>query len=269
MEVVRMSALRQSFPAGPRAVALGAVCLALFSGCQHLAIKRGDPSGRQVARSILKAIGGARAAKTLDYVSFRYSVEDQGREVLRRDHLWDRKTGRCRLDDRPENQPRVALFNRETREGISYLGSTDDPQANPDPHALAAAHAWHVRDTFWLMSAAVLLDLKADLEYVGEQEVEGRPYPTLKVSFGQDAGVQANDVYWYYADPSTGRPKYWAFVLRGRETAPRTFAWKQWQTVGKLSLPVRFEELGHPERAIVIDNLYAPGQVREEVFRKP
>ena len=267
--IIFIGRIKQPFSNRVRWIALLTVTLLMTTGCTYLPIRRGDPSGTQVARSILKAMGGARTINKINYLRFDFVVEDQGVEQLRRSHTWDRRTGRYRLEDKSNGQPRVTLFNVHTRQGRSWLGVSNNLRPDPDPQAVETAYAQFINDSYWLLAATKLRDPGTHLEFAGEQQIEDRAWPTLKLWFDEGVGLTPKDVYWFHIDPTTGRPYAWSFVLKGQQTPPRTFIWTHWQAVRKLMLPTRFEELGHRERAIVINPVYTPAEIRDELFEKP
>jgi hypothetical protein len=221
-------------------------------------------SAQSLADRVMKAMGGQRALKNTRYLRFDFVVRDSGREVLRRTHLWDRRTGRCRLEGRRNGRPYVALFNIRTRQGKAWEGYRPAP-ATDENKAVREACALFDHDAFWLLSGLKLRDSGSHLEMAGESVIGGKSLLNLKLGFDLDAAQGPGDSYWFHVDPAAWRPFAWTYALKGEGGRRAIYLWTQWESVGKLTLPVRFEEIGG-ERAIVIDRLYVPREVGDNVF---
>ena len=239
--------------------------LAMLSGCARL---EGRPSGpahaEKAGERMMKAMGGRRALDRIRFLSFEFVVREGGREVLHRSHVWDRATGRYRLEGMKGGVPYVALFNIKTRQGKVYEGNKPE-LAKDNQKAVEHAYAAFVSDTGWLLAALRLRDPGARLSLSGEQTIGGKPVVTLALASDPGVELAPGNPTWFYIENTTGLPYAWAFVLKGQNVPPMTFVWTNWQAVGKLKLPTRFTQQG-VNRVINIERLFAPVKIGDNIF---
>ena len=75
-----------------------------------------EPKAVEIARAMMQAMGGEAAWKQARYVRFDFVVKTRGQVRIERKYLWDRQTGRCRLEEKSANEnPGVVLFNIRDR----------------------------------------------------------------------------------------------------------------------------------------------------------
>jgi hypothetical protein len=228
----------------------------------------GSPEAIKMARRVEKALGGRRALKRHRYLHFEFVVEEQGREVLRRVHLWDRSTGRYRLTGVRRGTPYMVLLNLQSQLGQAYEGYGNEPLGDPRA-AFERATADHLHDAYWLLSASQLLDRGGHLAIGEPWMIKGQSYPTLAQRFDPGLAPTVHDRFWFHLDEPSGRPMAWSFALKGAAPSEATtYLWTQWQRVGQVWLPICFESIGG-ERVIRIENLHSLDEVRDEVFARP
>jgi hypothetical protein len=212
-----------------------------------------------LAEQAAAGMGGRKAFDELRCLSWKFDG--------RRAYVWDRVTGRCRVDAHAANNLLTVQFNVQTREGIVYRNRTPVPPSE-QAEWLERAYAWFINDSYWLLSAVKTLDPGTHRSYEGEQEFNGKMCPTFKLSFDEEVGLTPKDVYWFHIDPQTRRPAGWSFVLKGRDDPPTSYVWSEWQQVGQFILPVAFSQVGG-DRVLRIQNLHATGIVEDAVFELP
>lgn len=239
--------------------------LASLAACSHLGFRRaGAPEAEAAARRMISAMGGRRALEKIHYLHFEFVIRGEDRSITRRTHIWDRAKGRYRLEGKENGQPYVALFNVNTRQGQAFEGLKLQPAANPQV-LINAAYAHFVEDTAWLLAPFRAFDAGAYVDYSVQPSSNGHSYPTLALWFDRQARDAPPNVYWFYLDESSGRPYSWAYAPADQSAPPLTFLWTKWQFLGKLLLPVRFEQAGG-SRVVTIENLYTPANIPNEVF---
>lgn len=210
-------------------------------------------------------MGGERALRQTRYLRFDFIDQDGGQEVLHRSHTWDRKTGRYRLEGETAGEPYLVLFNVKTRQGKAFVGNKPEPAKNSQ-QLVNEAYTHFVGDSFWLLAGLRLREKGTHLEFVDEREISGKKVSTLSLTFDPEDGQNPTDRFWLYVDEATDLPYAWAIQSAGQSGTPVTFLWTNWQMTGKLKLPIRFEQAGGTQ-AILIDHLFAPATVTDNVFQ--
>jgi hypothetical protein len=81
-----------------------------------------DAKAEEIAHSVMNAMGGEKAWYGAHFVRFDFIVDLGDKVVANRSHLWDKMTGRYRMDDKTKDgKPRVVLFNINDRMGDAYV----------------------------------------------------------------------------------------------------------------------------------------------------
>jgi len=244
---------------------IAAAALLAAAGCATPGPSGADRTPEKLAAQVERAMGGRRALRKIHFLQFEIIVQAQGREALRRTHLWDLKTGNYRLEGKRQGVPYVALFNVRTRQGQAFEGLRPAPAQNP-AQLLGEAYAIYLHDTFWLLGALNLRQSGVQLEDAGMQTVAGRPAPALRVRFDPAADPTPGLIWTFLIDPVTHLPVAWSFIQTDQPgAAPSVYLWTEYRPLGKLTLPTRFEQQG-AARTVVIDQLYTPSNVTPNVF---
>ena len=83
---------------------------------------RRDAKAEELAHTVMNAMGGEKAWYGAHFVRFDFKVNAGGKTVEDRSHLWDKMTGRYRLDDKTKDgKPRVTFLNVNDRHGEVYV----------------------------------------------------------------------------------------------------------------------------------------------------
>jgi hypothetical protein len=235
------------------------------SGCTRLGGELSTSPGR-MARQVAAAMGGERAFRKMRYLRFDFVTLENGRVHDRRSHLWDKRTGRYRLETQGPDGFRVVLMNVKTRDGAAFLDARPVPQESQRA-AVEEALAWHDADTWWLAGGLLAVQGDKPRTYAGERQIEGKLYPTLEV--GTDfAPDLIGDVTWFHVDRGSHLPVAWSFAREANRDQPTVYFWTEWTPVAKLTLPTRFKS-ARANREVAIEKIYAPGTVDMELFDQP
>jgi hypothetical protein len=161
-----------------------------------------EPKAVQLARAMMQAMGGEAAWKQARYVRFDFILSLHGEPRIVRAHLWDKQTGRYRLEDKAANEsPAVMLFNIRDRTGAAFVnGKKLEGQAAAA--ALKGAYRTYRLDIDWLALPWNWLAPGVHLKYLGEQNLQGQPYDVVEVTVDEPAGSQAMRYKTYVSQKS-------------------------------------------------------------------
>ena len=225
------------------------VSLLAVTGCAP-AGETGPPLSKAetLAEAMAEAMGGRDAYANTHYLRFDWTVVRDGEEVRRMAHLWDCHTGRYRVEWRTREGAQVqVLFNindandrESSREGRAWKNGAEVTAAGELNPLLKSAYGRFINDSYWLLMPWKLRDPGVNLEHLGEKEVDGKKYEVLHVSFGE-VGLTPGDQYWAFVNPETKMMERWAYFLQSYDGEPsmeaaRPFAWKTWETFGRIKL---------------------------------
>ena len=180
------------------------------------------PEARQVAERVLAALGGAEAWDGVRLVRFAFAG--------RREHAWDRSTGRHRVDGRtPDGESYVVIEDLDSRQGRAWLDGREVAGERAAELIENAYGAW-VNDTYWLLMPFKLLDPGVHLAYAGREEIDGATHDVLTLTFGA-VGLTPGDRYWAWIDAESGLMTRWAYRLQSQaeDAEPTAWAWHGWR----------------------------------------
>ena len=253
-----MSTNRSVLPRPARwlAILLAASLIPVAAGAEER-----DPRAVELARGVLEAMGGEEAWAATRFLRFEF--------FGRRLHHWDRHSGRHRVEgeDRDGNAY-VVLHNVQTREGtvtVNGEGVTGEDAAK----WLENAYGMWVNDTYWLLMPYKMLDPGVNLAYDGEEEIDGKTYDKLKLTF-EGVGLTPGDTYWAYVDRESHLMERWAFFLESWEEdrEPAHFQWLDWDRYGRVLLsPRRLNPADGSER--LLGELAVFDDLPDSVFSSP
>ena len=126
--------------------------------CVHLqAAEPVDAKAQGIAQAMMKEMGGQDAWNQAHFVRYDFRVSAGGKTVADRSHLWDKRTGRYRLETVDKNGARqVVLFN------------TADAQSPAKPE-VKQAYATFINDMYWLAMPWKWMDAGVHLKYLGNK----------------------------------------------------------------------------------------------------
>jgi hypothetical protein len=150
-----------------------------------------DAQAVEIARGMMQAMGGESAWKQARYVRFDFRLTVRGQVKLARAHLWDKQTGRYRLEDRSApGQVVVMLFNISGQQGTTYVNGKklEGPAAAT---ALKGACRAYRTDIDWLALPWDWLAPGVHLKYVGEKSLQEQTFDLVEVTVDRPAGAPA------------------------------------------------------------------------------
>ena len=168
-----------------------------------------DAKSVEIAHAMIQAMGGEAAWNAAHFVRFDFQVAKDGHSLISRSHLWDKRTGRYRLNDQTKDgAPRVTLMNLATRQGDVFVNGKklEGPAAGT---ALTAAYATYINDSYWLMMPWKWLDPGVHLKYLGRQ----KGLDIVELTFDH-VGLTPGDRYRAYVSPQTHRMEHWEYQLQ-------------------------------------------------------
>jgi hypothetical protein len=218
----------------PRALALVAVLAVLVPVARPVGAAS-DPKAVAVADRVMEALGGAAAWNATRYLRFDFAVDRGGKTVMRRAHVWDKWTGRYRVEGKDKDgRELVVAMNLNTREGSATVGGTLLAGKKLEA-ALETGYAWWVNDAYWLLMPYKMRDPGVVLTLAGREKKGEEAWDKVLLTF-DSVGLTPKDRYWVFVNAKTSLVDRWEFVLKGAKTPPVPFDWKGWRTYGRIQL---------------------------------
>jgi hypothetical protein len=191
-----------------------------------------DDKANEIAQTMMRAMGGQDAWNKAHFVRYDFKVDAGGKTVVDRSHLWDKQTGRYRIDDNDkQGRDRVTLFNVGTKQGDVYVAGKKLEGA-PAAAALKDAYATFINDMYWLSMPWKWTDQGVHLKYLGQKPLNGKSFDVVQLTFGK-VGLTPGDSYQAYVSPSTNLMEHWEYKLQGGQTG--SWDW-QYATTGGVKL---------------------------------
>jgi hypothetical protein len=172
-----------------------------------------DPQAVAIANSMLTAMGGQDAWNRAHFVRYDFKVTIGGKLVVNRSHLWDKRTGRYRIEDQTkQGQRRVMLFNSATQQGSTFVdGSKLDGAAAGA--AMKTAYEEFINDLYWLSMPWKWLDPGVRLKYQGKKRRNGQEYDVVQLTFDH-VGITPGDRYQAWVSPQSHLMEHWEYKLQ-------------------------------------------------------
>jgi hypothetical protein len=222
----------------PRALAILACLAGLAAAARPLVAappSGSDPKAVAVADRVMEALGGQAAWNATRYLRFDFAVDRGGKTVMRRAHVWDKWTGRYRVEGKDQDgRELVVSMNLNTRQGSATVGGRILAGAKLT-QALDTAYAWWVNDAYWLLMPFKMRDPGVVLTFAGREKSGDDAWDKVRLTF-EGVGLTPKDRYWVFVNEKTGLVDRWEFVLKGAKTPPVRFDWKGWKTHGRIQL---------------------------------
>ncbi|MCB1054541.1 MAG: hypothetical protein KDD11_03410 [Acidobacteria bacterium] len=220
-----------------------------------------DLRAQSVAERTLEAMGGRDAWQATHVLRFTFAGA--------RTHVWDRLTGRHRLDGTTrEGQRYTVLDDLGQRTGRVWIDGEEIHGRTAEDWLDRAYGAW-VNDTYWLLMPYKLLDPGVHLAYGGRQTFDGRPCDVLELAFGS-VGLTPGDRYTVYVDADTGLVAGWAYVLESFDPGQEATAWTwgNWQRYGGILLASERKMVGG-DRELPLTEIAVYDRLPDSVFEDP
>ncbi len=172
-----------------------------------------DKKAGELAKAMMTAMGGADGWSRAHFVRYDFKVNAGGKTVVARSHLWDKYTGRYRIDGKnKEGQPTVVLFNSATKEGTAYVNGKklEGAAAAKD---VKDAYAAFINDMYWLAMPWKWMDQGVNLKYLGSRELHDKAYDVVQLTFGK-VGLTPGDRYEAWVSPDSHLMEHWNYTLQ-------------------------------------------------------
>ena len=219
------------------------------------------PSPESIADQVMKALGGKEAWDQTRFIRFTFAG--------RRTHNWDKWTGRHRLEGQTQDGKKyLVLDNINTHEGEAWLDGQKLEGAAAKEWLDRSYGAW-VNDTYWLLMPYKLRDPGVNLEYAGSEQIDGKTYDKLHLTFG-NVGLTPKDQYWAYINRDTHLMDRWAYVLQDQApgSEPTGWKWEGWQKYGKIMLAPTRSQVGG-DRKLELGDIAVLDTLPDTVFTAP
>lgn len=214
-----------------------------------------DAKAAEIGRSMVEAMGGQDAWNRARFLRFDFRVDAGGKTAADRAHLWDRHTGRYRL----ENAGSVVLFNTATQQGSAYQdGKKLDATATAA--AIKKAYGTFINDFYWLAMPWKWTDSGVHLKSLGKRPYKGQQYDVVELTFGK-VGLTPGDRYLAFVSPKSRLMEHWEYTLQSGNTG----SW-DWSYAKSGGVMLAREHTGADGRTIRHGNPQVLGSVDDAYF---
>jgi hypothetical protein len=187
--------------------------LAVLAMSSAAAIYAADTKTTEIAQAMMSAMGGVDNWNRAHFVRYDFKVTAGGKTAVDRAHLWDKMTGRYRIDGKTkEGKPTVALFNASTKQGAAYVdGKKLEGEAGAK--AMKDAYGTFINDMYWLSMPWKWMDMGVHLKYLGQKPRGKDQYDVVELTFGK-VGLTPGDRYEAYVSPKSHLMEHWEYTLQ-------------------------------------------------------
>ena len=154
-----------------------------------------------------------------------------------RRHLWDRHTGRVRIESLRDST--TFLLNVWDSTGVVYEGRRPLDSLEAAPRLQDGVSIW-INDSYWLVMPFKLKDSGTRLRYLGDSLTQNnRPAHLLELTFA-DVGDTPENKYHVWIDQKSGLVSQWAFYKTAEDPKPLFVnSWSDYATHGRVLLSGR------------------------------
>jgi hypothetical protein len=178
---------------------------------------RRDAKGEELAHTVMSAMGGEKAWYGAHFVRFDFIVNAGGKMVEDRAHLWDKMTGRYRIDDKTKDgKPRVTIFNVNDKHGDVYV---DGKKVEGAAAAKAVKDGYEafINDMYWLAMPWKWLDQGVNLQYLGAKKRGSESGEVVRLTFDH-VGLTPGDRYDAFVSSQSHLMTHWDYKLQSGDT---------------------------------------------------
>ncbi len=221
-----------------------------------------DAKADEVAHTMMNAMGGEKAWYAAHFLRFDFIVNAGGKIVENRSHLWDKMTGRYRLEDKTKDgKPRVVLFSINDRHGETYVDGKKVEGA-AGAKAVKDAYEAFINDMYWLAMPWKWLDAGVNLKYMGPKTLGNESGEVVRLTFDH-VGLTPGDRYDAFVSSQSHLMTHWDFKLQSGDKG--SFDW-QYVDAGGVKLAKT-----HPGDKVSIDmgDVRVLDKVDDAVFSDP
>ena len=167
-----------------------------------------DPKAVEIANKMTQAMGGEQAWAKARYIRFDFRFMDGGAAKMERSHLWDKSTGRYRLDSKNT----VTLMNLATQKGDTFVDGKK-LEGEAATKALKDAYAAYINDYYWLAMPWKWTEPGVNLKYIGKKPCKATTCEVVELTFGK-VGLTPGDRYQAFVNPQTNLMEHWEYTLQ-------------------------------------------------------
>jgi len=186
-----------------------------------------DEKAIAIADEVMEAMGGRQAWDDTRYIQWTF----MGRRHL----LWDKQTGRIRVESPGDSS--VYLVNVFDKTGKVLLRGSDISQTDSIGKYVERGESIWINDSYWLLMPLKLKDSGVTLKYLKQDTMMGgKMADILQLTFNE-IGRTPDNKYLVYVDPEDKLVKQWDFFTNFNDPKPRfSSPWEDYQTYGPLKL---------------------------------
>lgn len=247
----------------------GFAIVAAFSG-SLVAQGEADPMALRAESLMVEAMGGRSAWESSRFFDFVWAVQRGDGPANERHHVWDRWTGRYKLEARVgDGRPMVAVFNANTKQGKIWL---DGNELTGDSAAtwLDRAHAMYINDTYWFLMPFKWRDPGVNLTHRGTTTSDdGRTLEIVRLTFG-NVGRTPRNMYDVYIDVETHTISWWEYYRDRDDTEPALRArWESWERRGPIKVSLNRPFMSANRVSIFFPRVVISTELDESAFSPP
>ncbi|WP_224999947.1 hypothetical protein [Cesiribacter sp. SM1] len=179
------------------------------------------------ADAVMKAQGGREAWDNTRYIGWNFF----GNRKL----LWDKHTGRVRIEVPKENN--TYLINVNDEQGRVQVGGREITDEQERKEWIDKGRQIWVNDSYWLVMPYKLKDSGVTLTYAGKDTLAGgKEAEVLELRF-KEVGYTPQNKYRVYIDPADSLVKAWAYYENAAMDTPNFMSpWQDYQQHGNILL---------------------------------
>ena len=180
-----------------------------------------------LAANVMKAMGGQKKWDNLHFVSWTF----MGNRKL----VWDKKSGRVRIDDPKEN--RTYLININNNVGRIMQNGVELTQPDSIVKYVEMGKSIWINDAYWLFMPFKLKDPGVSIKYVGIDTLPGGNKAEVIALTFDNVGKTPNNKYHIFIDSKDNLVKQWAYFRdANQKEAPWTWPWDNYKNFDGLLL---------------------------------
>lgn len=205
-----------------------------------------DPKAIALADSVMKAMGGRKQYDKIHYIAWNFFGA--------RDLVWDKSTGRVRIDVPGRNM--TYLLNINTMEGRVLKDSAEITQPDSLKNYLERGRSIWINDSYWLVMPFKMKDSGVTLTYTREDTTQhGTPTDVVTLTFDK-VGDTPNNKYEVYIDKSDHLVRQWAYFKdAGQDSASAIWPFDNYQEYNGVLFSADRSDGKGPHRVRVYDDL--------------